>query len=91
MTGAVEYDGTGKWYDYYDKDRVAFLNWQDTPTIQPNELGVSCTKMFFYGIDDEKNGLGDCPCRAITGDECYYKVSLFFYLKTLTQNGRRIT
>merc|ERR1711892_178543 len=75
VTGTVEYDGTGKWSDFYDKDQVDFFNWQTTPTIQPNEPGTSCTEMFFYGLDDVKNGLGDCPCRAVTGDECYYKTA----------------
>ena len=79
VTGTVEYNGMGKWYDYYDTDQIDFFNWQTTPTIQPNEPGRSCTKMFFYGLDDVKNGLGDCPCRAVTGDECYYKVSKFWF------------
>ena len=74
-------DGTGEWCDFYDEDTVCvldtacFLNWQKTPSVQPDEPGTSCSKMFYYGLNDEKNGLGDFPCKAITGDECYYKVS----------------
>ena len=68
-------DGVGEWYDYYDQDSITYFNWQTTPTVQPNEPGESCTKMFYYGVDDEKNGLGDGPCQAVTGDECYFTVS----------------
>ena len=75
ITGIL--DGVGEWYDYYDQDPITYFNWQTTPTVQPNEPGESCTKMFYYGVDDEKNGLGDGPCQAVTGDECYFTVSFY--------------
>ena len=69
-------NGTGEWYDYYDQDPVTFFNWRhNTLNIEPNEPGTSCSKMFHYGSNDERSGLADGPCKSVTGDECYYKVS----------------
>lgn len=80
VTGEIECDGSLEWYDYYDHDRIEFFNWQQTPTLQPDEPGVSCTVIFYHGPGDVKNGLGDTPCRAVDGDElasCYYRVNEF--------------
>ena len=77
LNGDIEHDGNGKWYDYYDKDIIEYLPWQSHPTEQPNELGVSCVGLHYYGKGDKRNGLGDYPCRMVEGDPiafCYYKV-----------------
>ena len=34
LTGEIEHDGTGEWYDYYDGDKIDIFNWQTTPTEQ---------------------------------------------------------
>ena len=34
LTGEIEHDGTGEWYDYYDEDKIDIFNWQTTPTEQ---------------------------------------------------------
>ena len=49
MTGDVEHDGTLEWYDYYDGDKIEVFNWQQVPTVQPDEPGVSCTSIHYYG------------------------------------------
>ena len=28
ITGSVEHDGTAEWRDFYDNDRLVYLNWQ---------------------------------------------------------------
>ena len=62
-------DGTQQWYDYYDNDTIQLLNWQtDGELVQPNEYGVSCVVMYYYGEDSTRNGLGDIPCKAIASD-----------------------